>query len=311
MIDRIKIMTFNIRGTPPQDEINAWENRAPLVTHILSSHEPDLIGFQELQVGNAATFDSELPRYQWSLGQEYNRCGRVMYCASYWQDRKFHRRQAGSFYLSKTPERWSSDWHSARVKVANWIILETVPEPSQNSYKLLHINTHLDHGHPDARLKGAQLILEKLDQVNPDNLPVILTGDFNTSLALNDDLTPIVADPDKPPRNAYDVFIQHGFGDCFVEAGGKDYPPDCSGLDDDIPSFTVHDFEGDRFTGANIPEVNSLSDQISWRIDWILIRDGCHHLEAKSCAIIRDAQPPVYPSDHYPVIADIRICPNA
>lgn len=44
------------------------------------------------------------------------------------------------------------------------------------------------------------------------------------------------------------------------------------------------------------------------RIDWILVRDGAScPARIASCDILRRARPPVYPSDHYPVIADIEL----
>jgi exonuclease III len=43
------------------------------------------------------------------------------------------------------------------------------------------------------------------------------------------------------------------------------------------------------------------------RIDWILFADSADTLRALSCEIIHDAQPPVYPSDHYPVVAEFEV----
>ncbi len=40
-------------------------------------------------------------------------------------------------------------------------------------------NTHFDHKGEMAREKSAELIVEKIKEINKDNLPVVLTGDFN------------------------------------------------------------------------------------------------------------------------------------
>ena len=45
--------------------------------------------------------------------------------------------------------------------------------------KFYYVNTHLDHVGRVARKEGLNLILEKIQKINPDNLPLILTGDFN------------------------------------------------------------------------------------------------------------------------------------
>ena len=43
------------------------------------------------------------------------------------------------------------------------------------------------------------------------------------------------------------------------------------------------------------------------RYDWILFADPSGALRPISCEIIRDAQPPFYPSDHYPVVAEFEV----
>jgi endonuclease/exonuclease/phosphatase family metal-dependent hydrolase len=49
------------------------------------------------------------------------------------------------------------------------------------------LNLHFDHIGNVARVKSADLILKKIKEINPKNLPVTLSGDFN----LTDDTEPI------------------------------------------------------------------------------------------------------------------------
>ena len=44
---RVSIMTFNIRYDNPNDGVNVFENRKPLIKKFLDREKPDLIGFQE------------------------------------------------------------------------------------------------------------------------------------------------------------------------------------------------------------------------------------------------------------------------
>jgi len=46
-----------------------------------------------------------------------------------------------------------------------------------------------------------------------------------------------------------------------------------------------------------------------WRIDWILVRAGGPGLRVSTCRNLRDAAPPRFPSDHYPVVADVAVTP--
>ena len=52
-------------------------------------------------------------------------------------------------------------------------------EMKYNGKKFFYVNTHLDHESAWARKKGLMLILDKVAEKNTDNLPVVLTGDFN------------------------------------------------------------------------------------------------------------------------------------
>jgi len=45
------------------------------------------------------------------------------------------------------------------------------------------------------------------------------------------------------------------------------------------------------------------------RIDWILTLDGSSSIRTQNYLVARDQEPPVYPSDHYPVVADLMLEP--
>jgi endonuclease/exonuclease/phosphatase family metal-dependent hydrolase len=129
----------------------------------------------------------------------------------------------------------------------------------------LHLNTHLDHVSGPARRKGAELIVRWLARTGLDT-PVLLTGDFNCN----------------PRSDTYNVFAGADFSDAHLLVGNG-------------PANTFHKFEGDRHRQRTGRE---------GRIDWILLRDGARRMwNVRSCEIVRDAELPVYPSDHYPVVA--------
>jgi endonuclease/exonuclease/phosphatase family metal-dependent hydrolase len=129
----------------------------------------------------------------------------------------------------------------------------------------VHLNTHLDHISELARVEGTKLILQFLETVH---LPLIVTGDFNCN----------------PASEAYRLFTEHGYMDAYIAAGNH-------GI-----RWTYHGYQGKRF----IPH------QIDFdRIDWILLRDWSSDTQVGHCSILDDAQPPLYPSDHYPVLARI------
>jgi len=274
----LRVMTFNIRGATYDDGVNAWKNRAALNVEAIRRRAPDLIGFQELQVGNLKTYRYELPEYDYVLGLRYNRPGRLFYGPIFWNSRRFKLTGTGGFYLSKTPGKWSRAWEAARVHAVTWVRLRRV----DGAQEMLHLNTHLDHSSHWARLESSKLIVRKTAQIRGDGLPTILTGDFNSLPQLPREMK---TDPDGVVHR---TLMDNGFKDTYLAACGER-------LD---AANTVHGFQGERFKGDR---------RTALRFDWILTLNGSLPIRAKSCTIVRDAQPPLYPSDHYPVVADLLI----
>jgi len=94
----------------------------------------------------------------------------------------------------------------------------------------------------------------------------VVTGDFNC-----------------PPASvAYGLFMEHGFLDTYPLAGHQGV------------RWTYHGYQGKSF----IPHTLDFD-----RIDWILLRDWPAGTHVESCIIVEDAEPPLFPSDHYPVMA--------
>lgn len=50
----------------------------------------------------------------------------------------------------------------------------------KNTGKMFYfVNTHLDHKGKEAQRKGLDLIVSRIDEINPKGYPMVLTGDFN------------------------------------------------------------------------------------------------------------------------------------
>lgn len=135
--------------------------------------------------------------------------------------------------------------------------------------EFVHLNTHLDHKSVPARQKGTKLIVEKLDAMGA--IPQVVTGDFNA----------------EPGNAVHETFTEAGFEDSHVLAGNP-------------RTNTFHRFEGDDFTPKKANREG--------RMDWVMIRDGDGgKWSVDSCYVIRDCDPPVFPSDHYPVAARLQL----
>ncbi len=256
------VMSFNVRGAHRRDGENTWRRRAHLNADVILRCAPDLIGFQELQAGNARFYEQNLPGYEGLLGRRYENRRPHAFNAIYWRPERLELLDRGGFWLSETPERFSRSWGARQARSANWARFRLLSAGAQ----FVHLNTHLDHGSAEARRQGSRLILKRIAGIAGD-LPVLVTGDFN-------------ADPAFPVHH---LFTGAGFGDVHTLAGNP-------------PARTFHRFRGERFSPRRPDR--------EWRIDWVLVRDGARDgWNVHSCEVIRDAEPPLYPSDHYPVLA--------
>ncbi len=280
-----RVMTFNVRGSLFEiDGENVWERRAALNIATIRRYLPDLIGMQEVQSGNLAAYTEHLPEYGVVAGlRTVDQGDYFHHNAIYYNRVRFRLMTSGAFYLSSTPEVWSRDWDSALVRSATWCRFRDL----DTGHEFIHLNVHLDHIGEEARVNGARLVLERAQALR-STLPVIFTGDFNSPAwkpasmpsDLPNDLAYYV---DQPAGSVHGVFTGAGCMDTFIEAGHHD----------SLHSNSFHGFEGEHYP------------QLGMRIDWILTLDGVHRVATKSCRIIRDAEPPLYPSDHYPVLAEL------
>lgn len=121
-----RVMTFNIRGSRFADGANAWPERRDLNVATILAHDPDVIGFQEAQRGNLAVYRERLTAYDCQLGRAGVLRGEAEERVPiYWKRARFERVDGGSFFLSETPDRWSTGWGARLTRVANWARLRS------------------------------------------------------------------------------------------------------------------------------------------------------------------------------------------
>ena len=267
-------MSFNVRGSfRDRGTANSWRNRAALNVATIKRHAPDLIGLQEVQVCNRRAYRKMLSGYEEIRGPKYGNAPPFDFNVILFDPKRLEALDSGGFWLSETPETFSKSWQTRVVRSANWALFKVVGE----DLNILHLNTHLDHVSGAARLEGTRLILRKLMELagrHGGEPTIVVTGDFN-------------ARPGSPP---YLTFVEGGFADTYLAAGGEERPD----------ANTFHAFKGTGYREAR-PRPKPR------RIDWILLRDPLALLRPASHRIVRDHDETTgtYPSDHYPVFADL------
>lgn len=173
---QMNIITFNIRYNTPNDGVNAWPNRIEMASELLKFHEPDIFGFQEALIGQIEDIQSRLPDFEWfGVGRDDGEKGGE-FSPVFFNKTKFILIDHGTFWLSETPEKPSKGWDAALNRIVTWGKFKSKVTGKQ----FLVFNTHFDHIGVEARKNSANLIIEKMKKMTENNnLPVILTGDFN------------------------------------------------------------------------------------------------------------------------------------
>lgn len=290
----IRVMTFNLRYASASDGANGWTNatqipeRRQVVVQVLSNHAPDLVGFQEGEDVQLDYLVAQLPGYGFERRKPSGGNGNEN-AAFAWNTNRLELLDRGVFSLGLAPG--GSYWNNSPgtnfdpyvyfpnmvnplPRIALWGRFRWLPTGQQFHFYTTHY--HFDDEPQvrssfliadDARARTARLPLSPL---------AIVVGDFNSS-HLNRDWQFFTG-----------TFSTNGttgdFKDSWFEPFGSWFS-----------SGTLHGFAGGTPAEAQ-------------RIDWILHRGGFTSLYASVLYdnVVANNSRTQYPSDHYPVMADLR-----
>ena len=265
---QMPVMTFNLRYDNQGDGANAWPNRIDAAAAVIRSNEPLVFGIQEGLHSMLLDLEKRLPEYSW-FGEGRNG-GEGGEGGEY--SAVFYRKDR--IELLEHGQFWLSGTPDVPGSVG-WDARITrictwglLQEVSSGS-RFLFFNTHLDHVGEAARLHGAALIVRFMKEHRAKwKVPALLTGDMN-------------AVPDSPPirflrgERATDG-VSSDLSDAYLRAEGT-------------IGRTFHGFKGST---EGEP------------IDYIFASPGFAVLSVK---VDRTRPGGRYPSDHYPVIAEVRL----
>ncbi|WP_027387108.1 endonuclease/exonuclease/phosphatase family protein [Chryseobacterium gregarium] len=258
----LKVMSFNIRLNVDSDKENSWTNRKQDVADLLSYYHPDYFGVQEALPGQMKDLKSGLKNYDYiGVGRDDGK-EKGEFSAIFYDTERLQAVKSGTFWLSETPEKPSKGWDAALNRICTYAVFKD----NKSKKEFMALNLHFDHIGNIAREKSSELILKKIKEINPENLPVTVSGDFN----LTEDSEPI-------------KIMSKSLQDTFYHSETKHYGP-----------------EG-TFTGFNINEVPKD------RIDYIFVKG----FRTRSHRHINDRRENLlYPSDHFPVLAELSFLKN-
>lgn len=175
--NELKVMTFNIRCGSCEDpsSVNHWNNRKFLVTDLIKKQAPDLIGLQEAEQFQIKDLVALLGDYDWvGVGRDDGK-ERGEATAIFFRKNRFSLQSQRTLWLSDTPEVVSRGWDGLLNRT---VTILKIKDNYSNGREFYYYNTHLDNIGQQARYEGLRLIV-KLMNSSSENLPILLTGDFN------------------------------------------------------------------------------------------------------------------------------------
>ena len=267
--DELHVMSFNIRydrssgGGTVEGDPDHWPTRRPLLIELLEREKPTLLGIQEALYGQLTAIESALPRHR-SIGYGREGGSAGEYSAIFYDSTRLEVLQWDQFWLSDTPDViGSATWGNTVTRIVVWARLRDLASGAEFTM----INTHFDHQSEPARIRSADAMIDLFQGGELDELPTIVTGDFNSHAHDSGAYTTLVTDG--PTVDTWDSAAQR------VTPAWGTFP----GYDEPVE-------DGDR-------------------IDWVLTTDDLVTSRA-AINVWRDASG-AYPSDHAPVQALIEL----
>lgn len=200
----LKVMSFNIRLNIESDQDNAWTKRKDEALALLEYYHPEVLGVQEALPEQIKDIKTGLKNYDYvGVGRDDGK-EKGEFSAIFFNTQKLQIVKSGTFWLSETPEKPSKGWDAALNRICTYAIFKDL----KSKKEFLAMNIHFDHVGNVARVKSSELILQKAKELNPKNLPLVLTGDFN----LTEDTEPVK------------ILSQH-LKDTFYHSEKKHYGP--------------------------------------------------------------------------------------
>ena len=171
--DRVTIMSANVRCLSPLDlGKKSWFYRAELLMQDIASQAPGIIGFQEVTSWQYTYLVQTLQGYDSVIDYRDNSII-AEGCPIFYDTQLYALKDKGSFWLSETPDVMSKDWGAAHYRICSYVILQE----RTGSKEFVVFNTHLDHVSDEARIKGIEVVLNKIQAFG--GLPAVIMGDLN------------------------------------------------------------------------------------------------------------------------------------
>ena len=174
-VETLPVMSFNVRYGTANDGEHVWANRKAAACAMILDQRPAVFGVQEALDFQLSYIEDNCPGYKYvGVGRE-DGIHEGEHMAVFYDTERIELQEWGTYWLSETPFKPSLGWDAACRRTATWTLLKD----KTNGRLFYFVNTHLDHVGKEARRNGLLLLVDQIAAMNPDEYPMVLTGDMN------------------------------------------------------------------------------------------------------------------------------------
>ena len=277
---KMRVGTYNIRCISKSDQgERSWNDRRKDFFAHLRKLDMDVFGLQEVTAGQYKEIEKEF--------SDYAMVGRFREAKDFtgeavpvcYRKSRFDLEKSGTFWLSETPDvPGSKSWDTGCTRICTWTLLKDM----KTGKTFCFTNAHTDHKSELARKNGMLLIAKRMREFAPEGTPVVFIGDHNCTET-------------SEPAKAISAILK-----------------DALHISETPPSGSWRSYAGWKYADSELTITEALKlppakrEKKGCRIDYIYVSDG---IKVKSYSTLNDPRPGtrLYPSDHFPVVADIEL----
>jgi endonuclease/exonuclease/phosphatase family metal-dependent hydrolase len=185
---QLRVASYNVHVAVKDAPGHPWSTRAPLVAANIARHQPAIVGFQEMV---PAMWDNREGGIGLQAALQRSGMGRYQLT----RDTSYASGTPGDVRILYDPNQvkmvsnCSPDKMSCAIKLPDPGPLHVAAyarfRDLSSEQEFWYVTAHLNHGNngPTDKLRGrqAEAIVRKMNQVNGQHLPVIISGDLNSS----------------------------------------------------------------------------------------------------------------------------------